>query len=198
MVFLLSILISCKKEDVPKEYRPNNAHEAYLYALKQANLINTALGKDWVDASKKAIDKPILINTPHQELILIDSTVAFAEGYQFSAKEGQSIEITLEYFGSDSTLLFLDAYRIDKKNNTFRRIASGNKLNRKIEFTTHTNADYTIRLQSELLRGGKCMLKIVLKPLLKFPVEGTGMNSIGGLWGSPGRRQKRTSWCGHI
>jgi len=182
---------SCRKESVPKEFRPNNEHQAYLYSLKQANLLSTALGKDWSDAGNTAIDKPILVSTPYQEMLLIDSSTAFSEGYRFSAKEGQTIEVTLDYNGSDSTLLFLDAYRIDEKYDTYSRVASSNKLNRKIQFTTHTNSDYTIRLQSELLRGGKCLIRIVLKPLLKFPVEGKGMSSIGGLFGDPRDGGKR-------
>lgn len=182
---------SCRKETVPKEFRPNNEHQAYLHSLKQANLLRTALGKDWADAAKTAIDKPILVSTPYQEMLLIDSSIAFSEGYRFSAKEGQTIEVTLDYLGSDSTLLFLDAYRIDDKYDTYSRVASSNKLNRKIQFTTHTNSDYTIRLQTELLRGGKCLLKIILKPSLKFPLEGKGISSIGGLFGDPRDGGKR-------
>ena len=96
LVFSLS-QINCSKEIVPEPYQPSNAHEAYRHSLEQANLIDTALGKDWIAASKNVIHKPIDISPPFQEAFYIDSTSAFAIAYQFDVLRGQRIEVDIKF-----------------------------------------------------------------------------------------------------
>jgi len=56
--------MSCKEEEiVPEPYRPTNAHEAYLHSLQRAQLVGTALGRDWLAANHRALHQAL----PHQD-----------------------------------------------------------------------------------------------------------------------------------
>jgi peptidoglycan LD-endopeptidase LytH len=190
------IICSCSTEKVPDVNRPSNAHEAYLNSLEQANLLSTALGKDWLAVSQKAISDPVIIDAPYQEILFIDSLAAFAEGYRFSVKEGQEVNFSIDFEGSDSTKIFIDAFRVEGSTNKeyHQKVASGDQFSRKIKFTSHRNLEYIIRLQVELLRGGKCIVTIQKKPILNFPVEGKNTNAIQSFFGDPrdgGKRKHR-------
>ena len=195
-LFLSLIISTCSTEKVPDVNHPSNAHEAYLNSLKQANLLNTALGKDWLKVSQKAISDPVMIVAPYQEILFIDSLAAFAEGYRFSVKEGQEVNFSIDFEGSDSTKIFIDAFRVEGSSNEeyHRKVASGDQFSRSIKFTSHRNLEYIIRLQVELLRGGKCVVTIQKKPILDFPVEGKNMNAVQSFFGDPrdgGKRKHR-------
>ncbi|MEC8943289.1 MAG: hypothetical protein VX398_00310, partial [Acidobacteriota bacterium] len=67
--FTLLLSFGCAQEieRVPEIFRPTNAHEAYRLSLLEANLVNSALGHDWVEASETALRKPAHIASPFRE-----------------------------------------------------------------------------------------------------------------------------------
>ena len=128
-IYLLSILFitSCsqEKEIVPEVYKPRNDHEAYQYSLKQAGLLNSALGIEWEKAAKAAMDKPLKVGTPFAEDFFFDPSQANALGYRFSALRGNKVEISVEIDAADSLDIFLDVFRIDNDSlGQFTHVAS--------------------------------------------------------------------------
>ena len=89
--FLLFCLVTCKQEKVPAPYRPTHAHDAYLHPLDQAGLTETALGGNWIEASREALNAPITISTPFEEVFYVDPAEAFAVGYRFDVIRGQRV-----------------------------------------------------------------------------------------------------------
>jgi len=63
LLFTLLARSGCKKEIIPIAFYPRSAHEAYEHSLEQANLSETALGKDWIEA----LESPVEIALPYAE-----------------------------------------------------------------------------------------------------------------------------------
>lgn len=191
--FLALCLVTCKPEKVPESYQPTHAHETYLHSLDQAGLAETALGRDWIAASKEALSSPITISTPFEEVFYVDPAEAFAVGYRFDALRGQRIELDVDVQGLETGQLFIDLFRVrGVSSEEWVRVASADKEENRLEFEPRRDNQYVLRLQSELLRGGRCRVTIRNVAVLEFPVAGYDNRAIGSGFGAPrdgGRRR---------
>jgi murein DD-endopeptidase MepM/ murein hydrolase activator NlpD len=191
--FLLFCLVTCKQEKVPEPYRPTHAHDAYLHSLNQAGLAETALGRDWIATSKEALEAPITIATPFEEVFYVDPADAFAVGYRFDVIRGQRIEVDVDVQGLQTGQLFIDLYRVrGVSSDEWVRVASADTQENRLEFEPRRDAQYVVRLQTELLRGGQCRVTIRNVAALEFPVAGYDSRAIGSGFGAPrdgGRRR---------
>ena len=182
LILLFAFIISaCQEEKVPEPFNPRNDHEAYQKALESANLLETALGKEWTTLAQEALEQPEQIQLPYEEAFYIDDRSAYALGYHFDAKRGQKIQITIEDIAPDSIDLFIDLYRIEESS--FTHIASADRDSRILGFEPRRDAQYVLRFQSELLRGGTFKITFESVPSLVFPVAGKTHRSIGSIWG---------------
>lgn len=191
--FILFILFGCsKKEIVPERFYPRNDHQAYWYSLKQANLLTTALGKDWVNAAENALTEQIDVKLPYQEAFVLSETIPEAITYRFDVKRGQKILVDVEAITTDTTKVFVDLYRIENDSlNQFIQVASADST-LQLAFQPRRDAVYLLRLQPELLRGGNFTVTIENIPSLAFPVVGKNKRAIQSFFGDPrdgGRRE---------
>ncbi len=193
-ILLLGIILisGCSEEKVPKRFYPRNDHEAYWHSLKQANLLNTALGEEWVKASKKPFDNQIKIQLPYQEAFVISDLRPDALGYRFDVKRGQRVLVDLQLLVEDTTRVFIDLFRVENDSlNEFRQVASADS-SFQLAFEPRRDASYLLRLQPELLRGGDFSISIENVPTLNFPVAGKNKRAIQSFFGDPrdgGRRE---------
>ena len=187
-VFILSlsslVLFSgCKQEIIEKPFYPRNDHEAYWYSLKKADLLNTALGKDWMLAADKPFNEQIFIDLPYQESFDISPKLPDAHGYRFDVKRGQQIVINIDLLTPDTTRVFVDLFRVKSDSlGEYLQVASADSL-LDLTFQPRRDASYLLRLQPELLRGGKFSITIENKPTLAFPVAGKDKRAIGSVFG---------------
>ncbi len=194
-LFVFPALMSqaCRQESVPEAYLPSNAYEAYIHALEVAGLAESALARDWVKASQDCLEKTVIINTPFEETFYVDSTKAFAVAYRFEIKRGQRTEIEINLENADPTRVFMDLFRTGGGSPEFWvKIASANKTEYRLEVEPRITLDYALRIQPELLRGGRFTVTIRNVPSLGFPVEGARFSDIGSWFGDPrdgGRRE---------
>ncbi len=192
--FLITIILlsGCKEEKVPKRFYPRNDHEAYMHSLKQANLINTALGQDWLKAADKPFENQIKVRLPYQEAFVISDTKPDALGYRFDVKRGQKVLVELKLLVEDTTRVFIDLFRVENDSlNEFRQVASADS-SFQLAFQPRRDASYLLRLQPELLRGGDFSISIENVPTLEFPVAGKNKRAILSFFGDPrdgGRRE---------
>lgn len=179
---------------VPEIFRPSNRHEAYLFGLKSAGLIETALAADWVNASSQSLIQPQEISTGYQEVFYLDPSDPEALGYVFETKRGQKIKIDLEPIKADSLQLFMDLFRYDSLllPADYEHVASAEESEQLLAFEPRSDGKYILRIQPELLRGGSFSLHIEVVPSLDFPVMDKNRRSIGSFFGDPrdgGRRK---------
>lgn len=191
--FLLLILafIACEEEKVPKPFYPRNDHEAYLKSLEDANLVASALGQDWKLSAKESLNNPLSITTPYEEAFYLDEKEASAMGYKFKAKRGQKIQITVDQLTNEDLKTFIDLYRVEALG-SFRHVATADDEALTLGFEPRRDAEYVLRFQPELLRGGQFKITIENVPTLIFPVAGKTPSAIGSFWGDDrdgGRRK---------
>ena len=186
MALLLLVMGACKKEIVPKAFYPRSAYEAYAHSLEQINLHNTALGRDWMSAGRRALEESIDIALPFDEAFYWDPRSAEAAGYRFFVKRGVRIEVEIAVQASDAMLLFADLFR-ERGDTLIQRIhvATADEEMHRLEFEPRRDAYYALRLQPELLRGGRFRVSIREVPSIGFPVKGKNSRSIASFFGDP-------------
>jgi murein DD-endopeptidase MepM/ murein hydrolase activator NlpD len=192
----LALLFACScdttKEKVPERYRPSHAHDGYRHSLETAGLRETALGRDWIAASKSVLDKPADVELPITEVFYADPSVAFAVAYRFEVKRGQRVDVEAEFQGENGGRLFIDLFRSAGPTSAqCLLVASAAEGEARLEFEPRRDATYVVRLQPELLRGGRYGVTIRKMASLRFPVAGKDTRAIQSGFGEPrdaGRR----------
>lgn len=163
-------------------YLPRNAHEAYGHSLAQSGLVQAALGRDWIAAAEQALFEPDEIEVPFEAAGRFDPASPSALGFRFSVGAGRRLKVELELDSKAPARVFVDLFELG--TGTPSRVASAppsarSELSpRTVELDVLDAADYVLRVQPELLRGGDFRVSIESGPLLAFPVEGHGVRSI--------------------
>ncbi len=159
-------------------------HERYEYGLRAAGLHLTALGKDWLTAAERALEAPVQISTPYSEVSYLDPSEAGAVGYRVKLQRGEKIAARFE-LGSDTTfLVFLDMFVMP--TGARRKpvlLTSADTGSHEIEYVARRDGDYVVRVQPELLRGGRYTVTVEVGGSLGFPVEGHDHAAIRSFWG---------------
>ena len=162
-------LAGCATEEiVPEAYVATNAWDAYRRGLQDAGLAGTALGTDWRQAADAALASPSEIRLPHEDRGSFDERQASAFGYRFAVARGQRVEVGLA-LAAPTPRVFLDVFRI-REDEPRVHVASADEESRRLVFEPRRDADYLLRVQPELLRGGDFELRVQVSPSLGFPV----------------------------
>lgn len=186
ILLIMSALTGCKKEIVPKAFYPRSAHEAYGHSLEEADLHLTALGRDWMEAGRKALVEAVPVSLPFEEVFYWDSRNAEAGAYRFYAKRGVRVEVEIGIQAADSLQLFADLFRESSDTLSERiHVATADDDLHRLEFEPRRDGTYSLRLQPELLRGGSFKVIIRELPSLGFPVKGKNSRSIASFFGDP-------------
>lgn len=193
LVFFLLLFSHCKKEIVPEPFKPSNSHAAYVESLRSAGLAHTAIARDWIMAAENAMENPLDVESPFEEVFYVDHASAFAVAYHFTVVKGQRVEIDVTFDGQKRCRLFMDLFRVrGLSHEDWRIVASANDNEKHLEFEPRQDSEYVLRLQPELLRGGRFTVTIRNMASLGFPVLGYDHRAIGSGFGAPrdgGRRR---------
>ncbi len=173
----------CVTELVPRPYRPSGAYAEYRDSLKKAGLEKTALGEGWIEAGSSALASPLDVTLPFGETGFFDPARAEAVGFRFAVRTGQYIRVNVELPREQEGSLFLDLYRTEEGGGKPEPVASRSKDGATLEFEAKRDGLYLLRLQPELLRGGRYRITVTAAPALAFPVQGAGRGEIISVWG---------------
>ena len=186
LLLLLLIIPGCRQEIVPEPYKPTHAHDAYLHSLKEANLADSALGRDWISSAEEVLKRPIDITLPLEEVFYVSPTETSAVAYRFDVKRGQKIELEVSIESEKPTHLFIDCFRVqDEAEEDLLLVASANEAENHLVFEPLRDAQYIIRMQPELLRGGRFKVLLRKDASLDFPVKGKTTSAILSVFGVP-------------
>lgn len=166
-------------------FRETTPHEAYLMGLSETGLAATALGQDWISAAQNALVMPLHTELPYLEEGFFPEEEPAALGYRVSLRRGQRLTVRVELDGVRDTRLFLDLYRVapDTLRPPVHVIAP--EPGAELVFEPRRSGDYLLRIQPELLRGGRFRVTIENNAALAFPVSGMTHRAIGGVFGDP-------------
>lgn len=168
-------------------------HEAYAARLAAAGLDDAALGRLWERAGRRALDDAPRVEPPFRETGYLESSRPDAVGYRFAARAGQRLRFGLELDPAGAnTLVFLDLFRVPTDSIGIpTRVSSADSGAFRLDYEPDRDAELIIRVQPELLRGGRYTLTVTTEPTMAFPVSGGGPGSVQSFFGDPrdgGRR----------
>lgn len=192
-LLLLLGVSGCSTESVREFFGGYTPRERYEQALRQAGIDQTALGSDWIAVAGASLDDAISVTAPYSEDSYLDPREATATAYQVSLRRGQRLQVTFESEPDNSYHVFIELFVIRNVTDANARyLASADSLERKLDYLVRRDGDYLVRIQPELLRGGRYSVDIVVNPSLRFPVLGGTASDIGSWYGDDrdgGRRQ---------
>jgi len=177
---------------VPEFFRDPTPHEAYRLGLSEAGLGETALGRDWIRTARRALRSPVVADLPYQEEGFFPPEEASAMGYRFPLRRGQRLAMRVEVAGSDSSRVFVDLFRAAPDTVRAPVHVLYGDAGEELTYEPRRTGDYILRVQPELLRGGRFRVVLRVEPALAFPVAGRSTRSIGSFFGAPrdgGRRE---------
>lgn len=179
-------------ETIREFFREPTPHEAYRLALSEAGLTSTALGRDWTRAARTALTRPLETSLPFREEGFFPAEEASSVGYRFSLRRGQRLDVLVEVTGSDSLRVFVDLFRAAPDTIRAPVHLRAGSSGSTISHEPRRSGDFLLRIQPELLRGGRFRVTLRHGPALAFPVSDRSTGSIGSFFGAPrdgGRRE---------
>ena len=179
---LLAIVAGCRELGLaPSGGTPR---ERYERKLDDAGLLATALGRDWAVAGAAALAEAPKYETPLAESGYLTPSRPAAVGFRIAARRGQRLVVSASLAGADAGPLFLDVYSLAADSGaTPRHLVSADSGTTRLETEIRRDADLLLRLQPELLRGGRYEIRVHLAPALGFPVSGRAAEAIRSRFG---------------
>ena len=166
--------------------------DEYVRTLKKAELDRTALGRDWLLAGEAALAGPTAVTAPHREAIHLPASEPRAVAWRVPLRRGDRFIVQAEVAMEPLGRVFVDLFTAPRDTTeTHQRVASAPETGTSIDVEVRRDGDYVIRVQPELLRGGRIIVTITTGPTLAFPVAGRDARIARSLFGAPrdaGRR----------
>ncbi len=194
--FLLmgATLLACNRpDDVELRFVLDTPHDRYLASLHTSGLAETALASDWIAAAERAVGAPVPVTLPHREVRWMDPTRASALGLSITLARGQRLVARIEPDNNaDDPRVFLDLFFTGDTTSQPWLVHSGDPSERILEFVTTRPGTYVLRIQPELLRGGRLGITVSRHASLAFPVAERDMAAIRSGFGAArdgGRRE---------
>ncbi len=176
------LVFSCAEEVVEEEFEPRESHGNYREALTELELADSEMGARWIESARRALEAPAELEPPASEVIYFDPAEPEAVGYRFPTTRGRRVEIEIE---AEHERYFADVFRLPRdEDEEAEHVASRPEGGSGVEFEARSNDYYVLRVQPELLRGGRFEISIRTGASLAFPVEGTGPGDIMSFFGS--------------
>jgi len=178
------LLSSCGGAGGHDSYLGYTPHERYAHGLRSAGLVNTALGIDWFAAAERALEEPVEISPPYSEISYLDAAEAGAVGYLVSLRRGQRITASFELDTDTEFQVFLDMFVMPTGARTTPvLLESADSNSNSVEYVARRDGDYVVRIQPELLRGGRYTVTVQVGGSLDFPVADHDHAAILSDWG---------------
>ena len=185
--FALLAVSGCGAEEAVRSVleATRTPHEQYAARLKAAGLDSTALGRDWLRAAERSVLQPVAVTLPFRETGYLPPAEASAIAYRFSMRRGQKLAVRIDVADSAGANMFVDIY-LDPADSTrpLDRVESADLAERLVEYEARRDGDYLLRIQPELLRGGRYTLTVESGPSLAFPVSGRDSRAAQSFFGA--------------
>lgn len=153
--------------------RTPSPYETYAETLQTSGLDATALGRDWLQAGTLALGNPARATLPFSETGYFAPESPSATAYRMELSRGRRLVVEVAFDSSEPARLFVDLFELsDASSDEPSLVAS---LEPDVTTLTHDvgrDGVYLLRIQPELLRGGRFTLTERTVSSLGFPVQG--------------------------
>lgn len=182
---VLIVLVACRPIDELRErMRGATPHEDYVEALRTAKLLETALGRDWLAAAEAGLRAPLDASVPVVESGWLDAERPRAVTLRLELQRGQRVGIDVAFEPDTGALVFIDVFRVAGDTVRPAHVAAADSGSKTLIFEPPRTGAYIVRVQPELLRGGRYTLTVRSGPSFAFPVHGVGERAIGSRFGA--------------
>ena len=165
--------------------RPSSPYERYARSLRDAGLHETALGRDWLAAGDDVLAHATPIDLPLRETGYLSPAEPAARAWRFGLAQGRRLVVDVETIAADPTRMYLDLFEQRGDPPELHRVASAGQDAARLEFEPERDGTFVLRLQPELLRGGRFTLTETTMATLMFPIEGREGHDIASSFGDP-------------
>jgi len=179
-LLLLSIFVASCGSSVPRLFSKKTPHEKYAEKLDDTNLEETPAGRQWLAASKIAVEDPQTIELPYKQHGYFGADKPRALGLKFKAKRGEKLTFTINRKSSTPFVLYADLFKQEGVESSL--VSSSDTAASIFSFDIEEQGSYLLRLQPELFHTGKYSLSVSVGPSLGFPVAGNKAKT-GSFWG---------------
>ncbi len=180
-MLFLATFFSCNSIGPAGLFKKMSPHETYGNRLKTAGLQQTAMGLAWLQTADQSLSKALKISIPYKETGFFAAERVQAATYQFEAKRGEKLYISLSKNPAQNFNVFADVWQ---QSNLNRVLVSADTTGKPFVLEVKQTGTYLLRLQPELLRSGEYTLTVQSGPTLSFPVAESGKPNIGSFFGA--------------
>lgn len=191
---LSSLLVACEEaERIVDRYRDLTPHEAYLESLEDAGLAETALGRSWARAAERALRDPVAVDLPFREEGWFPPADPSAVGYRLTLRRGQVLTVragieAAEPSSDPAVRLFVQLFRLaagpEDPPRPVQDLDSLPGEDGAFAYEPWRDGEYVLRIQPELLGGGRYRASLSLDAALAFPVEDRDHRAIQSFFGA--------------
>ena len=164
-------------------FRSESPYERYLESLQHAGLDSTALGLDWARAGEEALLQPVAARLPFRETGYLPPHTASAVAYRFELRRGRRLAIDISFASEPRGRLFVDLFQL-RDGEPPRRVVGLSPDTSLLRYEVRRDGSYLLRLQPELLRGGRYTLVQRTEATLGFPVPGHDVSAVRSRFGA--------------
>ena len=184
--------LACGVEDrISDLLHSDSPYQEYLARLRQSGLDQTALGGDWIRAGEAALAGAAAARTPFAETGYFPPETPGALAWRLELRRGRTLAIELRFDAARPARVFLDLFSV-RDTNAPSRVASLKEDSTALRYQVRRDGVYILRLQPELLRGGRWTLVQRTEASLGFPVPGLDVQAVKSRFGvdrDAGRRR---------
>jgi murein DD-endopeptidase MepM/ murein hydrolase activator NlpD len=169
---------------IVERFDPVTAHEAYGRRLEASGFADAAMGRLWSRAARLSLGEAPRVGAPLRGGGVLDPARPEAVAYRFRARRGQRLTFEVRLEPPTNALVFLDLFRVPDDGAPVQ-VASADSGATQLDHEPDRDADYLVRIQPELLRGGRYVLTATAGPTMTFPVDGRGASDVHSFFGDP-------------
>jgi murein DD-endopeptidase MepM/ murein hydrolase activator NlpD/SH3-like domain-containing protein len=148
-------------------------------------LHETALGRDWFAAGNDALTNATPVDLPLRETGYLAPDDPAARAWRFDLAHGRRLVIEVETIAADPFRIYLDLFALRGDPAEPRLVASADEGAVHLAFEPDRSGTFVLRLQPELLRGGRFTITQEAVATLTFPIEGRDGRGIASSFGDP-------------
>jgi murein DD-endopeptidase MepM/ murein hydrolase activator NlpD/SH3-like domain-containing protein len=164
--------------------RGSSPHERYAASLRDAQLDETALGRGWL-AAGDVLRTATGVDLPLRETGYLPPGAPTARAWRFSLFQGRRLVIDVDTIAAEPFEIFLDLFELRGEPPRLQLVASADEGVLHLAFEPERDGTFVLRLQPELLRGGRFTITQKTTATLTFPLEGRDGRRISSSFGDP-------------
>jgi murein DD-endopeptidase MepM/ murein hydrolase activator NlpD len=170
--------ISCKPSK--SIFAKKTPHEKYADQMDDAPWKRSPAGRQWLEASRTALENTQSILLPYKQLGYFHNDKARAIGLEFQAKRGERVHFNFKK-NLANTVIYTDIFKVED-NGTQHLYAADLDVS-EFSIDIETSGRYILRLQPELFKSADYSITLTSGPSLAFPVAGNKAKA-GSFWGA--------------